>query len=586
MKVMKYVRRIVSTVAVASLASVVLGQSAADLANPPAAEWPQLGRDTAQTRYSPLDQINTGNVGELRMSWARDLGFRQGHQGSPSVWNGTLFVTTQTGVLALDATTGDTKWEFSSPNPGSVIADSAVRGAPVIYEGKVYAATRYGDLVALDLETGAELWRTTLANEALNEGFTTHPIFANGRIVLSTSGADSGGSPGRVVAVDAEDGELQWTFNVIPTGPDDPAWATWSNPPSWEAGIGGASAWNAGAYDPESNVVVYGTGQPTPWDRIDPRRADGDGPVTDDLYTASFVAVDADTGELRWYRQVVPGDEWDMDQHIVPIFATIDWDGSDRRVAILATTSGYILIIDANTGEMLAGHPAFANAVEGAEYTIHLGFDETGRSIISEEARVANQLFDETGDYFRMCPGLRWAHIAPGAFSPDTGLFYRPNQAGCVDYGAQTMPDGWQPGERAYFFETGPSRPELWFDRLGALTAFDPVTGEVAWEFAYDYGYNAGPVVTGGGLVFSAFTDRIFRAFDAATGEVLFSQALTTGSYAGTITYAVDGKQYVATMVGAPGFSGAPVLPDFNATLEGLVVPPAGNTTLFVFSLP
>lgn len=583
MNIMKCVRSFALTTAAVSLASLALSQSAADLVNPPAGEWPQLGRDTVQSRYSPLDQINTSNVGDLRLSWARDLGFRQGHQGSPAVWNGTLFVATQTGILALDATTGDTKWEFSSPNPGSVIADSAVRGSPVIYDGKVYAATRYGDLVALDIETGAELWRTTLANEPLNEGFTTHPIFANGKIVLSTSGADSGGSPGRVVAVDAEDGELQWTFNIIPTGPDDPAWATWNNPPSWEDGIGGASAWNAGAFDPESNVIVYGTGQPTPWDRIDHRRS---GPVTDDLYTASFVAVDADSGELRWYHQVVPGDEWDMDQHTVPIFATVDWNGDSRRVAVLATTSGYLVIIDANSGEFLAGHPAFATATQGAEYTVHLGYDASGRAIVSDEARDANQLFDETGDYYWMCPGLRWAHIAPGAYSPDTGLLYRPNQTACIDYGAQTMPDGWQPGERAYFFETGPSRPELWFDRLGALSAFDPVTGEIVWEFAYDYGHNAGPVVTAGGLVFSAFTDRVFRGLDASTGEVLFSQALTTGSYAGTITYAVDGKQYVATMVGAVGFSGAPVIPDYNPNVEGIVVPPAGNTALFVFSLP
>ena len=313
--------------------AVASAQSDADMNNPPPGEWPQLGRDSTQTRYSPLDQINTSNVQDLQIAWIRDMGYRQSFQGGPSVWNGVMFVATQTGVVALDATNGSTIWEFSSPNEGTTITDSAVRGSPVIYDGKVFINMRYGATVALDLATGEELWRTQITNEPLQEGFTTNPIWANGKIAASVTGTDSGGNPGRIVAMSPEDGEILWTFNIIPTGPDDPAWATWTNPPSWEAGIGGASAWNAGGYDPVSNTIVWGTGQPTPWDRVDPRRADPDGNVTDDLYTVSWVAVDADTGELRWYRQALPGDEWDYDQHQVPTFATVDWNGSERRIA-------------------------------------------------------------------------------------------------------------------------------------------------------------------------------------------------------------------------------------------------------------
>ncbi len=578
--------RALALVAVTALVGLGFAQTDEDMRNPPPGEWPQLGRDSVQSRYSPLDQINTDNVTNLQLAWARDMGYRQSFQGSPSVWNGVMYVATQTGVTALDATSGATIWEYSSPNEGTVITDSAVRGAPVIYDGKVFINQRYGAMVALDAATGEELWKTQLTNEPLQEGYTTNPIWADGKIIAPPTGADSGGSPGRVLAVDAEDGELLWTFNIIPTGPDDPAWASWNNPPAWEAGIGGASAWNAGAYDPESNIVLYGTGQPTPWDRIDPRRADPEGEVTDDLYTVSWVAVDADSGELQWYVQALPGDEWDSDQHQVPLFATVDWNGTERRVAIMGSSVGYIFVVDANTGERLANHPAFTTAVEGAEYTIVTGYDENNRAIVSDAAREANQNFEETFEYYSMCPGLRWAHIAPPAYSPDTGLYYRPNNALCIDYGAQTMPDDWQPGERAYFFETGPNRPEMWFDRVGALTAFDPVSGEVVWEFAYDYGYDAGPVVTGGNLVFSAFTDRTFRAFDATTGDVLWSQVLTTGSNAGTITYAVDGKQYVATMVGKNNFSGAPVIPDYNPNVEGLFIPPTGGVTVFVYALP
>jgi PQQ-dependent dehydrogenase (methanol/ethanol family) len=578
--------RALALAAATTMVAFAFAQSNDDMVNPPAGEWPQLGRDATQTRYSPLDQINTDNVTDLQLTWARDMGYRQTFQGGPSVWDGVMYVATQTGVMALDATNGATIWEFSSPNEGTTITDSAVRGSPVIYDGKVFINTRYGATVALNAATGEELWRTQITNEALQEGFTTNPIWANGKIAASVTGTDSGGNPGRIVSIDAEDGEILWTFNIIPTGPEDPAWATWTNAPSWDAGIGGASAWNAGGYDPVSNIVLWGTGQPTPWDRVDPRRADPDGVVTDDLYTVSWVAVDADTGELKWYRQALPGDEWDYDQHHVPTFATVDWEGTERRIAILGSSTGYIYIIDTVTGEYLADHPGFTTAVEGAEFTIITGYDENGRGIVSDEAREANQAFEETFEYFRMCPGLRWAHIAPPAYSPDTGLFYRPNQANCMDYGAQTMPDNWQPGERAYFFESGPNRPELWFDRLGALTAFDPITGEVAWEFAYDYGYDAGPVVTAGNLVFSAFTDRMVRAFNATTGEELWSQALTTGSRAGTITYMVDGKQYVATMVGMTGFSGAPVIADYNPNVEGLFIPPTGGVMIFVFALP
>lgn len=567
----------------AALLGLAFAQTDEDMVNPPAGEWPQFGRDATAHRYSPLDQVNTENVDDLQIAWVRDMGYRQSFQGGPTVWDGTMYVSTQTGVTALDATNGTTVWEYSSPNEGDVISDSASRGGPLVYDGKVFINLRYGATVALDAETGEELWNVQLTDEALNEGFSTNPIWANGHVIVSATGADSGGAPGRIMALSVEDGEILWTFNTVPAGPDDPAWETWNNPPSWEGGIGGASAWNAGAYDPESGVIVWGTGQPTPWDRVDPRRADPEGEITDDLYTASWVALDAETGELQWYRQAVPGDEWDMDQHQVPTFATVDWNGEDRRVAIMGSSTGYIYVVDAETGEYLANHTGFTNVAPDAEFTIVTGYDENGRGIVSEEARESNQEFEETFEFFNMCPGLRWAHIAPPAYSPDTGLYYRPNNTACIEFGSVTIPDDWQPGETAFDWETGAN---TYFDSLGHLTAFDPVTGEVAWDFGYDYGYDAGPVVTGGGLVFSAFTDRTFRAFDAETGDVLWTHPLTTGSNAGTITYEVDGDQYVATMVGKTGFAAGGAIADYNADIEDIFVPPTGGVAVFVFKLP
>jgi PQQ-dependent dehydrogenase (methanol/ethanol family) len=567
--------RIVRTLTTGIIAaSVAFGaaQTFEQLMDPPAENWPQHGRDVEATRFSPLAQINTDNVSSLSLSWARDLGFRQSLQGSPAVWDGVMYVSTQTGVIALDATNGDLIWTFSSPADGGIVADSAVRGSPVVFDGKVFINTRYGATVAIDAETGDEIWRTQLTDNELNEGYSTNPIFADGKLVTSSTGADSGGSPGKISALSIEDGEVLWSFFTVPQSPEDPAFETWTNPPSWEGGIGGGSAWNAGAYDPVARIVVYGTGQPTPWDRIDARRYN-EGEPTEDLYTASFVALDIDTGELKWYHQIVRADEWDYDQHIVPIFADLDFDGETRRTAVLATTTGYVVVVDTESGEMLDWHPI------AAEHTVHLGFDENSKSIINPDAR-----YPEEEVYNRICPGLRWAHIAPGAFSPETGLLYRPNQDGCINMGAMLLPDDWQPGERAWFSDDMPRTDDMWFDRLGALTAIDPVSGEVVWEFAHHYGHNHGPVVTAGGLVFTASHDRYIRAFDASNGEELWKQAVTTGSTAGTITYAVDGKQYVASLVGLASLNTGSI-PDYNPNIDQ-PLPVTGSAAVFVFALP
>ncbi len=568
-------RRLTGATMVAAALSMGAAQSLEEINDPAPGDWPQHGRDAAATRYSPLSEINTDNVSNLQLTWARDLGFQQAHQGTPTAYDGILYVSHQTGIAAYDGATGDELWSYSSEaDPDWPVSNSAVRGGPIVYDGKVIFSVRWGDTVAVDRLTGEEVWSTLTTQPELNEGISTQPILADGKVIIGPAGADAGGAPGKIHALDAEDGELLWTFDIVPLSPDDPAYDTWTNPPSWEDGIGGASAWNAGAYDPVTRTVVYGTGQPTPWDRLDHRRSN-EGEPTDDLYTASFVAMDVDTGALKWYHQVVPADEWDMDQHIIPIFADVEVDGEDRRVALLPTTSGWFLVMDAESGEMLRYHQM------AADVTVHLGYDEDGRAIVSQEARDAMQ----AGEPYRMCPGLRWAHIAPGAFSPDTGLIYRPNQDGCVFFEGLSIPDDWEPGQRAWDAIISDRDDDHWYeDRLGALTAIDPDTGEVVWEFGHQYGHDTGPVVTGGNLVFTASADRRLRAFDATTGDELWSQVLTAGSRAGTITYTVDGKQYVATMVGM-GNPGTGAIPDYNPNAD--ITPPVpGNVALFVYSLP
>ena len=538
------------------LLGVVFAQTAEELRNPAPEDWPTYGRNLEMWRYSPLDQINRDNAADLRLSWSRSLGFSTDAQFSPVVYDGVMYINGADRVIALDATNGDLVWEYTTElnENTATLTSGRSRGSVIVYEGKVLHDLGDGRVIALDAMTGDELWSTQVGNISIGEGFSAGPIFADGKLITGPSGADVGGAPGRVVAMDMESGELLWTFNTVPQ-PGEPGFETW-DPPS-AAEFGGGSAWVPGAYDPESNTVIYGVGQPVPWY---PENRDGDL-----LYTASWVALDADTGEMKWYHQVVPGDEWDLDQIATPLITDLDINGESRRVAILPTTTGFLVLIDVATGEFLQAHQMMP------EVTIHTGYEADGTPIIDDSYR-----YTEPGQSKLVC-GFRWVDFEPAAYSPDTGLYYRPNTHDCGNLVNNPRPDDWQPGESPIdvSLEFLPDR----FDRLGALSAIDPVTGEVAWEFTLGYAMRSGAFVTAGDLVFGAFPDRVFRAFDAETGDVLWQQVLT--SYMGTnpITYAVDGKQYVAVAVGGNG---------------GLVInrqsdqPPlvTGEIALFVFALP
>lgn len=542
-------------------------QTLEDIYNPPPGEWPVVNRNPQGWRYSPLSQINRSNVNQLRLAWSLDLGFDGRFQGSPVVWDGIMYITSPEGVVAVDATNGQPIWEYWGELHEAALP-SIRRGAPVVYDGKVYITQSDASVVALDAKTGEEIWKTVVGDASRGELFTTGPILAAGKIVVGPAGADHAGAPGRIIALDAQTGEIVWTFNTVPRSPEDPGWDTWyPMKPSWEDGVGGGSAWNFGVYDPVTNIIVWGVGQPTPWDRLDHRRKDPDGVISEDLFTASFVALDADTGELKWYHQVVPGDEWDYDQHTVPVIADIEIGGEIRHVAILPTTTGFVVVVDAATGEFIHAHQYHP------EVTVHLGYTPDGKPIINPAAR-----YTEVGQLFRQCPGIRWAHIAPGAFSPDTGLYYRPNQHACQDMVAQTLPENWQPGQRAYWYDMRPQTAEHMFERWGGLTAINPATGEVAWDFGYDYPNNAGVLATGGGLVFALFQDRHLRAFDAWTGEILWEQILPGSTEASPITYEVNGKQYVAALVG--GFM---TYPKPGSDLPPI---PAARPSVLVFALP
>ena len=571
-------RRAAALAAALAVGAAVAQLEPAALLAPPAEAWPQLGRDPSGTRFSPLDQIDRTNVARLQVAWAVDLGFTGRVQGAPAVWGDALFVSTRDGVAAFGAADGAPRWSYAEdegPRTGSGLPRQAPRGSPVVVPdasgGAAVVVSLPSDpiVVALDAATGAVRWRTEVGDPEYAEALRTNPILAGDVLVVGPTGADLSPVPGRLVALHVADGSPAWSFDLVPVREDDPARSSWSpTPPGRMFGVGGGSGWNAGAYDAATDTVIFGTGQPVPSDRLDPRRDDGDGPVSRDLYTASFVALDAATGTLRWFHQVVPGDEWDYDQHTVPIVVDLVLDGGARRVAVLATTTGYVVLVDVATGAFVAAH----GMVDGA--TVHLGYGPDGTPILNEAMRRTSP-----DQVLQVCPGSRWANVAPGAYSPRTGLLYRPNDLACVQQGAGTTPDDWQPGARPTWLLAEARGVDDHYERWGALTAIDPATGAVAWSFDLPYPHDAGALATAGDLVFSAFADRLFRAFDARTGEVLWTQALTAHADSAPITYAVDGVQYVAVLAGRD--TGAASLPS-----AGLPPTLTGPATLFVFALP
>lgn len=556
----KAIKRFAAAGLLAASMAIAGAQSADELQNPSPENWPSFGRNLEMWRYSPLDQINTGNVDNLRMAWSLSIGSLDDAQFSPVVYDGIMYIPGSDMVTAIDAATGDLEWVYETALHENANAFTAgrMRGSVVVYDGKVFSTLGDGRVVALDVATGAELWSTQVGDVTLAEGFSAGPIFADGKIILGPAGADQGGVNGRVVAADAESGEVLWTFNLVPA-PGEAGFETWDPPTA--AQFGGGSAWTPGAYDPVTRTVIYGTGNAIPWWAGDHRKGDN-------LYTASYVALDVDTGALKWYHQVVPREEWDIDTINTPVIADLTIDGEERRVALLATVTGFMVWLDADTGEFLkyeGYHP---------EYTIHLGYEDDGTPIIDDSMRWTEE---QAGENRLVCP-LRWVDYEPAAYDPVSGVYFRPNTNECHDMVNNPPPADWQPGESA--INASLTALSERFDRLGALTAIDASSGEVVWEYPVEgYAQRSGVAATAGGLVFMGTADRSFRAFDSATGEQLWEQRLPAYIAGNPITYAVDGRQYVAIPVGGAG----------NIMISRTTDAPAlvtSEVAVFVFALP
>jgi quinohemoprotein ethanol dehydrogenase len=515
-------------------------------------EWLTHGGDYAETRFSSLDRIDRGNVARLGLAWSVEVGSEGGRQEStPLVADGVLYATTTWNVVfAVDLRTQKVKWRWDPgivrgvDNGGARFCCGSVNRGLALYDGKVYMGLLDGRLAALDAQTGALAWVVQTTPPDRNYSITGAPRIVKGKVIIGNGGADYG-MRGFVTAYDAATGRQVWRFYTVPGDPSRPfenpalerAAETWQGE-WWKLTGGGGTAWDAFAYDPEADLLYVGTGNGGPWNR-DFRSAGGG----DNLYLASILALDPDTGDLAWYFQTTPGDNWDYTavQHMVLADLTIA--GRERKVLMQAPKNGFFYVLDRVTGEFIS-----AEAISRVNWAS--GIDrETGRPIERPEARYGV-------DPVEIYPSPRGAHNwHPMSWSPRTGLMYISGQENSFVFRADAN------SRLGVVFGAGaapPTKAPLVPPSIGAyapqgepgfLLAWDPVAQRERWRVRFDTRENSGVLTTGGDLVFSGTASGRFMAHDAETGKELWSTQLYA-TIASPITYELDGEQYVAVMSG------------------------------------
>ncbi|MBS1239584.1 MAG: Pyrrolo-quinoline quinone, partial [Proteobacteria bacterium] len=507
-----------------------------------------------EQRFSPLAAINEGNIGSLGLAWYADLETARGQEATPLMHDGVLYVTTAWSLVkAYDAKTGALKWSYDPQIPRETLVKAccdAVNRGVALYGDKAYVATLDGKLVALDQQTGKVAWTAKVVPDDENYTITGAPRVANGRVFIGSGGAEYR-ARGFIAAFDWATGKELWRFHTVPGNPDDgfeneameKAAGTWGGE-WWKLG-GGGTVWDSITYDPETNLVLFGTGNAEPWNPAANGRDTGD-----NLYTSSIVAVNADTGEYAWHFQETPEDRWDFDSNAQITLADIAIDGKKRHVALHAPKNGYFYVLDAKTGEFISGTAATAiNWSSGLD-------PKTGKPSVNPEAR-----YDETGKLFVGVPGAGGLHSwQPMSYSPLTGYMYIPaNLAGFPfaaaknwkesDIGFQTAQDGVavaMPADKAV-------RQATMDATQGELLAWDVAGKKPAWRVPYVGPWNGGVLSTAGGLVFQGTAAESFNAYAANSGRKLWSFPAQTGIIAAPMTYTIDGEQYVAVLAGWGG---------------------------------
>ena len=531
--------------------------------------WNSYGRDSTEQRFSPVEEINTGNVTKLGLTAVYAMRDGRGVEATPLEVDGTLYVTSAWSIVyALDAVTGTERWVFD-PNVsravGAKACGDAVNRGVAYADGKVFVAALDGRLIAIDAKTGAQLWSTqTIDDPNGNYVITGAPRVAKGLVFIGNSGADLG-VRGYMGAYDAATGKQVWRFYTVPgdpaKGPDhaasDPIMAeavmTWTGK-FWTQG-GGGTVWDSITYDEALDRIYIGVGNGSPWNRQ--IRSPGGG---DNWFLASIVALDRKTGRYLWHYQTTPGDTWDSTATASIILATIAVDGKAHRILMQAPKNGFFYVIDRDTGKLLSARNIVpmaktADTLKGAPISWAYGVDmKSGRPLENPEARYLD------GKTVLVHPTGMGAHTwQPMAFSPQTGLAYIPAQ----DFAASFTHDpDYRPTANARasgLLASGAIPKDVnlrasFARRVNArLIAWNPVTQKEVWSVPHGFAGNGGVLATAGGLVFQSAATGAFSAYDAATGKRLWRFDAQATAQGGPITYRIGGVQYVAIAVGNGG---------------------------------
>jgi len=485
--------------------------------------WLMYNGTLDSKRFSSLDQIDRGNVDELELKWAHHIPQLDRAETTPLVVDGVMFITeSPSNVVAVDAVTGRPFWRYDHPLPDDlrICCGRNNRGVAILDE-TLFMSTLDAHLVAIDARSGSLLWNTEVADHRGGYSKTAAPLIVKDKVVTGIAGGEFG-IRGFLDAYDADTGQREWRTHTIP-GPDHPDNRTWAGD-SWRTG--GSPTWITGSYDPELNLVYWGTGNPGP-------DYNGDIRGGDNLYADSVLALDGDTGELSWYFQFTPHDVHDWDAIQIPVLADIEVDGDIRQAMLWANRNGFYYTLDRGTGEFLLGS-------EFARQTWAEGLDSNGRPI-----RRPGMFPSSEGTLVSPMAGGGTNWWSP-AYSPRTGLLYVNAFDGEAEFFIRD--EDYVEGDR---FTGGGTETPLPIDHYhSAIRAIDPTTGNVDWEFPITPRTRAGVLATAGDLVFSASVEGYFYALDAETGAPLWHIALGGPVHASPMSYAVDGRQYVTMTIG------------------------------------
>ncbi len=520
-------------------------------ANDEPQNWLTYGGTYKSLHYSLLKRITPENAKNLALKWVFQT-HRMGldpYETTPLVVDGVMYTMQGDDVVALDATNGRLFWIYRyTPATNAILCCGVISRGLAILGHTLYMSSIDAHLIAIDARTGKALWKTMVAPASAGYTMTGAPLVVKNKVIVGVAGGEYG-IRGFIAAYDAHNGKQVWRFQTV-AGPGDPGRDSWGGD-SWKQG--GGATWLTGSYDPETNLIIWGVGNPGP-------DYNGDVRPGDNLYTCSMVAVDADTGKLKWHYQANPHNEFDWDAVQVPLLADITWQGKPRKVILWADRNGFFYVLDRTTGEFLLGK-AFV------KQNWNIGFDKNGRPIMGPNTKSSTT---GTHIYPDNQGGTNWFNPS---FSPLTGLFYVNARENYFTVFVKGTPKKYESGDRydgrGRLVGGRPPRPVVGADkdRYTAVRALDPKTGERKWQFKLNTGNSlhtfdgwqtnfgaAGILTTASNVLFTGGREGNFVALDARSGSLLWQATLGGPLIMNPITYEVDGKQYVGVNAGTSLF--------------------------------